>query len=157
MKCIVFILLFFIFYLLLFEYLILWYYFRHNISLDSIVDHAESNEDVINRQKQFIESLVTDIENNVNETEISDFYPVLVVTHGRFIKIFLQYFCSLESNSIENCSITTLDLIITSHDSNVDHSSNIRSIHEWYYNNKIYKLIEVIPHEINNTNHLKTF
>ena len=141
---------------------------RLGISPEEIVDSSESIEDVLNRQKQYFEFLINEILKHSNEINPSEIFQILTITHGRFIKILLNQFCLIQQKNIENCSITTLDFIITSDEISslsisvrdeiidVDNKSNNNSLHEWRINDRKYRIVEIIPHEINNINHLSS-
>jgi hypothetical protein len=126
---------------------------------------------VIERQKQFLQTLLVDMISNADETRRGQTIDSLVVTHGRFIKIFLGHFCSLEVNEIKNCSATTVRLVFSKLNSDSDnlttaldtsHSDSLSSLSnqpasplcEWIVDGKFYCLETVIPIDINNTSHL---
>ena len=151
--------------------------YRLNCSLDEVVDATESISDVIHRQKIFLESLLRDLHLNSHSNEplmASD--PTLVVTHGRFIKIFLKSFCSVEVEEIGNCSATRVQIILSKVTSNESEDSLATSLDtsstrtstslldnshhrtvpwcECNIDGITYSIATVTPIEINKTSHL---
>lgn len=84
-------------------------------SEDSIVDSAESEEQVFARQIEFINQLRSRLSDLVNITE--EPVKVLCVSHGGFIRRFLSNFSKEKVEAIPNCSITNLHLTYAQDDS----------------------------------------
>lgn len=151
---------------------------RLNCSLDEVIDATESISDVIHRQKTFLQTLLRDLhlKSDSNEPPIAR-DPTLVVTHGRFIKIFLKSFCSVEVEEICNCSATTVQIILSKVTSNESEDSLTSSLDtsstqtstpplpgtshhctvprcEYNIDGITYSIETVTPVEINKTSHL---
>jgi broad specificity phosphatase PhoE len=77
---------------------------RMNVPVDEVVDAAESLEDVLERQRQF---LVDVLHPEVKALSIAPATAkVLCVAHGGFIKRFLKKWCGADAvDGISNCSI----------------------------------------------------
>lgn len=88
--------------------------------------------------------------------------PIFVITHGRFLKILLKYFCSLTIKDIDNCSMTTLRFIIQvinpmAMDDNISSISQDNMLHQWTSADGVtYRIVNVIPIAINDTSHLSS-
>lgn len=126
---------------------------RLNIPSEDIVDDVESDEAIIERQKVFLQNLV----NSHPMHENVSLGPILVVTHGRFLKIFLKHFCSLNITTIENCSTTTVHLNIRARISDFDTTSldDLREETPPAQSVTGDSLFNVVAIDVNNTSHLR--
>lgn len=76
---------------------------------DSVVDHAESSEQIISRQTEFFKSLGSRL--SAIPSDECKIFKVLCVSHGGFIRHILNHHCNLGLHSIGNCSINIIELI----------------------------------------------
>jgi hypothetical protein len=131
---------------------------------------------IIQRQKHFLQNLFHDFFQGTLSKSPSSPSPssdsrnatpvevpkVLIVSHGRYIKIFLEYFCSLVVGEIKNCSATTFRLIYQQRSksgSEGEHeysSPTSTPLHEWSVDGISYLLVSVVPVGVNDTSHLTT-
>lgn len=86
------------------------------MNVDSIEDTAEDFEQLLNRQRTFLSTTMfndlKDIRLSSKSTEEDVSIPrFLVVSHGGFIKQFLNNFTNFKVTKIENCSATIVDII----------------------------------------------
>lgn len=80
---------------------------KSGVAEDSIIDHGESEDQVRERQKDFLIQL-RDVCASLPATEGP--IKVLCMTHGGFIRRFLNNFSEVVVDAVPNCSITTIHL-----------------------------------------------
>ncbi len=82
------------------------------VPVDEIKDFAESPEQIIERQHHFIKTVTKDLLSDINSgIDIEDGASVFCLSHGRFIKTFLNNICELqEVDKIKNCAISIVRL-----------------------------------------------
>lgn len=105
-----------------------------NIPIEDVVDTAESNEEVEERQIQFFR----EIREKLSASSIpSVTRRVLILSHGGFIRILLRRHCGLRSYlKIHNCAISIVNMYIDH--SNDSYSLSINESH-----------VNILPQSIN--------
>lgn len=99
---------------------------RNNVNVEDVVDTAEPTENVKRRQKQFVAEVLrnylaeqsTDSPSNADITADSKSCifqprnaPVLCVSHGGYIKLFLKTYCDFAvTKSLGNCSVSIVTI-----------------------------------------------
>ena len=98
---------------------------RNNMAVEDVVDHAESTENVKKRQREFIQELLREYQReNINNESLpahgvnpgADILhptnvPILCVSHGGYIKLFLKTYCAFPiEKSLGNCSISIVTI-----------------------------------------------
>jgi broad specificity phosphatase PhoE len=82
------------------------------ISPNEVIDNAETAEEISSRQHEFLQLIYRDVisSNTQNTFEIDHSPQILVVSHGGFIKRFLNFFCGIKLEKIKNCSVSTVEV-----------------------------------------------
>ncbi len=90
---------------------------KRGVPVESVVDCSETYDQIVSRQRQLLHDIIRSYYSDVTEKSQStvlsencsnDWGNVLVVTHGKFIKVFLNSWCGLPEISIQNCSISKI-------------------------------------------------
>lgn len=97
---------------------------RDGIHVDDIIDSAESNYQVYDRQDNFFKKVIRDIKNmKATNDKLGPIPRVLVVTHGAFIRLLVNRILKsdkLEAGGLKNCSISRIMIICGSSDSDYE-------------------------------------
>lgn len=89
-----------------------------NIQVEDLIDTAESSEGAKQRQHEFIKQLHRDLRDHPLRREFEGEMggerrgiPVLCVSHGGFIRLFLKHYCKLPSvEKIKNCAASLITI-----------------------------------------------
>lgn len=80
-----------------------------NISVDEVIDTAETLDQVIARQQNFLAQLYDDLSDIHHDHSSSD-DAVLCISHGGYIRRFLTQFCGITVEKIGNCSVSIIQV-----------------------------------------------
>lgn len=98
---------------------------KNNLKVEDVVDTAEPTERVKNRQKDFVSQVLQDYlkENPADNHSFNDGnpsndsifkprnVPILCVSHGGYIKLFLRTYCEFPiEKSLGNCSVSIVTI-----------------------------------------------
>lgn len=77
---------------------------RDNVDVSTVIDTAETNDEVTLRQEQLLFQIISSLE---SDDATIDIPRVLLVSHGGFIRYFLKDRCNFTNiDGIRNCSVT---------------------------------------------------
>mmetsp|Transcript_12217 Transcript_12217/g.11051 ORF Transcript_12217/g.11051 Transcript_12217/m.11051 type:complete len:235 (-) Transcript_12217:34-738(-) len=81
---------------------------RDGIPIEDIDDISESRDDVVIRQRNFIDNIYKELESeSLQSNNPNEVHKVLVISHGGYIKLFIKSLCNFPRvNTICNGSIT---------------------------------------------------
>eukprot|EP01039_Chlorochromonas_danica_P009871 gene9871-10917_t len=81
-----------------------------NISVDEVIDTAETLDQVIARQQSFLAQLYDDLSLDLPGHHSSSDDAVLCISHGGYIRRFLTQFCGITVEKIGNCSVSIIQV-----------------------------------------------
>jgi broad specificity phosphatase PhoE len=77
---------------------------------ESIVDIAESDEEIQNRSSTLLTELGIHLQKSEQQQTDDRVPKFLCVSHGGFIRNLINYHCKTDINSLRNCSISVIEI-----------------------------------------------